>query len=631
MNPAKQQERRKKEDETVSSRTGREKGAKRSLFSRLLDAGRRLFGVGGRASDSLSCGDGSDGDLHHREDSKSAGEEPAANRSERERKNQQERLLDHLKSEAEKPSLLVSDWSDGTGVRERCRPAAETETPVEDTQGVGKNVKQGKPKPETKTKPKTKPKTKTKGKKSLGSARIGEKSRGKPPDAPLGGSRRRGASHRRPRGPIDLVVGLDFGTSSTKVMIRSPYAYGGRVVPVALGHSKKCPFLLPTVLYQGARGSLSTTKRSSHAEHSALKLALMNEFEDPEVQARAAAYLALVVRKTKAWFDKCEMSNYARAKIRWSVNLGVPAETFDDEVICRTFREVLEAGWVLGESSEKLTIKTASNTIRKVRSGDGVSGVDIGVVPEVAAAVRSYATSMARKNGLHLVIDVGAGTLDVCGFILHTKDEEDVYPILKASVTPHGAFVLHQTRMDAADLRGAARQRRAIACQDLDAHVPDDLSFYARKGSKTREQVEVADSEFQRTVANAIMEVVMPLKKCRYPLSRCWEEGLPTFLCGGASHMEFYRNAVAVASERLYRTTGRRARFLTHYLASLECQGMSTDVGIPDAQFRRLVVAAGLSYPIDDIGKIRPESTIQDEKRVVAPPPADRYVSKDQV
>ena len=411
-------------------------------------------------------------------------------------------------------------------------------------------------------------------------------------------------------------------------MIRSPYAYGGRVVPVALGPSKKCPFLLPAVLYQGGGGSLRMTKRPSLTEHSALKLSLMNESEDPEVQARAAAYLALVIRKTKAWFDQFEKGNYLGAEIRWSINLGIPAETFDDEEICRTFREVLEAGWVLSESAPKLSIMSASAAIQEVRNGRGATGVDIGLVPEVAAAVKSYATSMERKNGLHLAIDVGAGTVDVCGFILHTVDEEDAYPILKASVTQQGAFVLHQTRMDAAELSGSAMQKRGLSCEDPGAHVPDDLSFYAHKGSKARERIEVADVGFERKVANAIMEVVMPLKMHRYPLSLCWEEGLPTFFCGGASHMEFYKGAVETASDRLRRATGKRARFLIH---SLACQGLSTDIEIEDADFRRLVVAAGLSHPIDNIGKIRRESTIQDETRIVARPPADLYISKDQV
>jgi len=92
--------------------------------------------------------------------------------------------------------------------------------------------------------------------------------------------------------------------------------------------------------------------------------------------------------------------------------------------------------------------------------------------------------------------------------------------------------------------------------------------------------------------------------------------------------MGFYKDAMEMASDRLRKATGNRARLLIH---SLQCQGLDTNIDIDEAQFRRLVVAAGLSHPIDNIGKIRRESTIADERRLIARPREDRYISKDQV
>jgi len=455
MSPGKKRRGRKKE-----GHTGAREPAKRSFFSRLLGAARRLLGDTNQTDVHPTTGD-------DEPKNEVVPEPPAASKKK------------------DGVSRLVSDRGGDVGLRERWRPSEGSGQPDEDDAPIVKKKRrrrslqrraQGTPEPKT----------------------TREKQKVRPKSTQVSSTRKKSTSFPRPMGPVDLVIGVDFGTSCTKVMIRSPFVYGGRVVPVPLGSSGPCPILFPAVLYQGARGNLGTTKRSSMAEHNALKLMLMNHSEDVEVQARAAAYLSIVIRKTKAWFDEFEKHNYSGAKFRWGMNLGIPAETFDDEDICRVFREVLAAGWLLSERSQKLTIKTASAAVAESRNGGRTPGLDIGLVPEVAAAVKSYATSMERKNGLHLAVDVGAGTLDVCGFILRTEDEEDAYPILKASVTQHGAFVLHQTRMDAAELGESARQLRKLSCHEPDAHVPDDLSFYARKGSKARERVEVTNLGFAR-------------------------------------------------------------------------------------------------------------------------------------
>jgi hypothetical protein len=55
----------------------------------------------------------------------------------------------------------------------------------------------------------------------------------------------------------DLVVGLDFGTSCTKVVIRSPFMYGARAVAIpngALGRSSPqqlSHYLFPSRVYKG--------------------------------------------------------------------------------------------------------------------------------------------------------------------------------------------------------------------------------------------------------------------------------------------------------------------------------------------------------------------------------------------
>src|SRR5206468_12371132 len=58
---------------------------------------------------------------------------------------------------------------------------------------------------------------------------------------------------------VDLIIGLDFGTAATKVVIRSPYLPGQRAAAVSfgeLGHSNSS-YLLPTRLRIGSDRHLS--------------------------------------------------------------------------------------------------------------------------------------------------------------------------------------------------------------------------------------------------------------------------------------------------------------------------------------------------------------------------------------
>ena len=77
-----------------------------------------------------------------------------------------------------------------------------------------------------------------------------------------GATSRTSEEARARRGPgssfIDLVIGLDLGTSSTKVAVRAPYAFNQRVVAAALRpHSQGIDrYLLPTRLAVGNEGVL---------------------------------------------------------------------------------------------------------------------------------------------------------------------------------------------------------------------------------------------------------------------------------------------------------------------------------------------------------------------------------------
>ena len=62
--------------------------------------------------------------------------------------------------------------------------------------------------------------------------------------------------------------------------------------------------------------------------------------------------------------------------------------------------------------------------------------------PEFVAQISSYRQSPQRRRDLHLLVDVGAGTVDIVTFHVWEPEETDCYSILEAAVEKLGTHML---------------------------------------------------------------------------------------------------------------------------------------------------------------------------------------------
>ena len=164
------------------------------------------------------------------------------------------------------------------------------------------------------------------------------------------------------------------------------------------------------------------------------------------------------------------------------------------------------------------------------------------MVPEFVAQISGYVHSPQRKRGLHALVDVGGGTLDIVTFIVHKRDGEDVFPFLVPAVSALGTQMLDLNRLvDAPE-------------GDL-SHLPDELQpalsteEYARVSGFPQEHIRSRDDMLWGAVRDAVKGVFHRTKQRRYRLSDAWNNGLPTFLTGGGSKVEGYQKAVKHGGE----------------------------------------------------------------------------------
>jgi hypothetical protein len=417
------------------------------------------------------------------------------------------------------------------------------------------------------------------------------------------------------------VIGFDFGTSCTKIILRSPYHYGGRAfaVPFAEAAHDSSPHLLPSVLRLGKNGQLLFGNGGDGPLYRDIKLHLVKavpvqpvdgKLDGLEAKVLAVAFLALGIRQSRGWFLRTQRKLYGSFELVWHLNIGLPSADYADEKLTKLYRTIAEAAWLLSIAQLPVTIQTAETLLNAVNGGSspGTGAALVDVIPEVAAEVVGYARSQRRNEGLHLLVDVGASTLDACSFILRQSAGDDCYDMLTADVQRLGTMALYEGRVmgvhqavhdHVTDLWGK--------CDPVNP-IPDNPGQYLPTTESLTAYVEVAGQAYAKLCKQMLWRAVIDLKRRRAPNSSKWKTGLPVFLCGGGSAMGFYVKALSAFSSHL-------ANFYQGTRGLIPCllpKPKELIARVDDANYHRLGVAWGLSYPEYEIGSITRPCDIAD-------------------
>jgi hypothetical protein len=394
---------------------------------------------------------------------------------------------------------------------------------------------------------------------------------------------------------IFATIGLDFGTSTTKIMVRFPYEPGTPTIAIpapphcrSMGH----PYLWQTVLWVSESGEFSAWPSRGASLLHALKQGIMGRNADAVMMSSpksrmsvtrvdaATAYLAFVVRYTRGWLLKNRPQVFRNRRPVWFLNVGMPVANFDDaRLVCR-YRQIAAAAVLIGNLEGAITAETTSvflkdpHVLSAARSADEAEKFGVAALPETAAEAAGFAKSANRAPGLNLMVDVGAMTLDVCAFRLGQSDAAtDLYGLLAAQVRPLGVEAYH---------------------------------WFLGEGKR--------EPEFAVQCDHCLHEVIWRTRTKRDPLAECWQAGndLPIFLAGGGAQNSLHRRIVEALDPWLRQhSQNEGVRLLELPMPA----NIDLPIGVSD--FSRLAVAWGLSYPPSEIGEIVPPSAVEDK----IPPP----------
>ena len=427
-------------------------------------------------------------------------------------------------------------------------------------------------------------------------------------------------SNRFPRRKVDVVMGVDFGTAFTKVVIRAYLEPGGADTAHAVEFCKipDNPCMLPSAVWIDRGENCWVEKGREREMFPEIKVGVISPSRSfghsNQALARAAAYLGIVIRDARDWFVERKPLG-GNVDLNWTYHVGIPAKTAREERFADNYSRLVSTALTLSESrkisisaAEREVVSAAEREVEgKVERNQGSSRIVC--IPEVIAQAYGYARGPASAGGIHVMVDVGAWTLDICSFNNRVQDDE--LTLYAARVAWLGCMHLHNERVGAIG-------RVVMPDQFCPLPRPEEYSrSIQQKGSAI---IRDTDGIFRDKCASVIGGLFVSALQRRTLIER---HGLPVIICGGGSNIPLFKKAAQQGWGSAQRSRQTTAEALYIPLHSYDLRGQ----GINNKNRHRFSVAWGLSYP-----------DIRWKLHIPSPqprPPSDdyrnRYIGKEQV
>lgn len=224
--------------------------------------------------------------------------------------------------------------------------------------------------------------------------------------------------------PMVMLLGVDFGTSFTKVVWRD-WGADDRYGVVPLGSSD---YFRASEVWRDASDQLHLEAPSAQARTERwLKMRLAEPEGDPasleDLVAMSVFFVGRAIRDAKAAVS----AEFRGREIQWAGGaLGCPAAYHDDDRL-PLFQRVADAAWAWAADAD------APSDLEGLRgwcerNWPDVTATNFEVRAEVAAAVDCFTMRPDASSGVYVFLDVGGGTLDGACFKLDRRsDRKDVY------------------------------------------------------------------------------------------------------------------------------------------------------------------------------------------------------------
>lgn len=423
-----------------------------------------------------------------------------------------------------------------------------------------------------------------------------------------------------------ITVGLDFGTSFTKVCFRKEL--GGDDVPIypLVFETLKSPLFPSTVSTRDEKiyfGQLAFDNALEGYVYPHVKVCLACNISNSSstcVSARIcpfvqggptpselmSLYLAWIMKEARQHVPP----SLGKSKAALVFNVGVPVKHLDegeDGNLTSQYRKIVYDAWRLSEGIfQGADMKACQQWIHELKDSvpSQPENSPVQLAPETSAAIVSYINSGESQPGLCSIVDIGAWTTDISFF-----------RVTDVAIATTGVSRLAFYSADVWRVAANAIDARIIECiieligeENISCFNDKDLVLrmqYLRESGSlnaakitfcmpdTKEdETPIPDCavDFSRAVTSEAVRrhFASTFKNARKkePNRETWK-GFTLFLTGGGSHETCFPESI----RKRYAKLNPRIRNDILGSPALEMKG---DVHL----FKRMAVAAGLSYPL---------------------------------
>ena len=415
---------------------------------------------------------------------------------------------------------------------------------------------------------------------------------------------------------IEVYIGLDFGTAFTKVAI----GLMDKIYPIEWGGllNLKSKYLLPTE-YTSLPNGCSFLGQHTDARVEDLFTGIKQPFISNDFSkqnlAHASVFLALVLQYVRGWTYKMHGEKFGAAPLGWYLNIGTPSNSFEENSRTEAYRKLAKAAWVLSQRApEEINFKSALAALDSVTDKNPHDLRETDPIPEFVAQLAGYSKSAQRQNGLHALIDIGGGTVDMVTFNVHRENDEDIFPFFVPKVKPLGTYAVIENRM-----RGQSDKNLQLQAEIenlLDAHL------FAKASGISLENVQASDSIFFESFKNEFADTLRVTHQKRYPQAPQWKTGIRTFITGGGSALQGYKTGI---------DSGSRPENCPLILTPLPLHPRLDGYTGSQAEYNRISVACGLATDSQSLGEIRPANEVPDIPSSPRTPPLKERPSHEDL
>ena len=448
---------------------------------------------------------------------------------------------------------------------------------------------------------------------------------------------------RRTQAVATIQVGLDFGTSATKVLWVRTGVPDRRVSALDFRHGlKDMPaFCLPSVAAFDLRGQLLLGDVALHHMRSGPAASALTRFKmlvageqderylDGYTQRRffehvakamgqqsactpemiTATYLAFVMRRVRRELAEAMPGT----ELDVSFVTCVPVDQVEHNTIAAAFRRVTNAAErveLAGLDTEpaRVWLERARDALREPSLDPRQAKVHL--IPEAVAATAGYVQSLQRGRGIHALVDIGAGTTDVSIFNIRDTGSGDAETVWYAAQSiPRGTAYL-EARL-AHELQRAGHQATPSGLLDL---LRGSRGSLPGASNTIKEELKTIWQQAQKAWLSAHRH----LKN-----ETSWKgDAVSVFLSGGG--------ALIPEAASIFRESWMQSPNWGPYPCRPVPDPDGYDARRVGGPFVRINVAYGLTMPVPELGKwVLPNDAPDD-----TPPPLPRrevYFDGDQI